>query len=355
MENLTSNVRQSIGQKNAEIFCVEQGHRFDDDTRDKLWGGHPVVTGAFILPTPPILTIAGEIIDAVENQARGAAYFGCSGMGKSSLFDYVKLELAVQFSGIPVVGWGATVPSVRNERAFHKLILESCDAQLRTTNTALSYARQVSNLLWARASDANSRQIILMIDEAQNHLAPEWRWLKTIVNLLKTAQINATVISVGDIELHSRRELFFGSTDYDLVNRFMPTIKPFPGLRSEDELEKVLGFYDNNDFPKGSGVSFAQFFLGNDGSNGWTLASEAASMWKAALEVTGEQHLGLGMEGTALAVKEYLLGLKEPKPESARGAGDVARVARWKENLTKRHLPVERAVTPLKPVKKEGK
>ena len=235
--------------QNGSLFTADQLPFFSTTAIADLWPQHPVVCNDYRFPTAPIEKSVVRCLSTIEGRVRGQAFHGSPGMGKSTAIEYLEEQIRIRFPNLPVVSWEAQSRAIPNSGEFHKTILESRNVIISKNTKAPTLGKQVANMLWALAVDANSNQIVLLIDEAQNYSSSEWRWLKTITGQLKKQKISATTISFGDDILVARKTGFATAQAADLVVRFLPKIDAFGGISSVEELKNFLSWYDTAQFP----------------------------------------------------------------------------------------------------------
>lgn len=132
----------------------------------------------------------------------------------------------------------------------------------------------------ARSSRCN--YVVLIIDEAQRVSTDELTWLMGVQNELDDEGIRLTTVLVGSHVLGYVPD-YLARTGYAHVTaRFFAQDAPFQGISSIDALIYVLNGYDvDSEWPRGSGISFLQFFAPDAFAEGHRLATHASDLWGA--------------------------------------------------------------------------
>ncbi|AOJ04604.1 hypothetical protein WS70_22640 [Burkholderia mayonis] len=279
---------------------------------------HCVVTRQYAVYTPPMHEMISQIGDWIDQQRPGGYIYGASRLGKSRCVQwYVETVLEERFqAAIPLVVWNRRPDSHTSEAAFWNEIMLASRFEFATPSKAMRKSEAVHQCMQRFISIANNafrNFVVLLIDEAQDLTFREWKWLVGLQNALDYEGYLLSVFSVGSHQMSYRHEYMATTGNAHVAARFMAAHARFHGLRSASEIEYVLNGYDNDsEWPKGSGITFLEYFAPSDFKAGRRLAECAGLLWKALIELTptaSRKYLEFPMQHVALVIESVLYTL----------------------------------------------
>lgn len=271
---------------------------------------HPLVRKEYAIFTPPIDEMIDTMRDWIERRIPGGYIYGASRFGKSrGVKFFVRQELKATFgSTIPLVVWIRPTDTDKSEAGFwHELLYYS---GFEFTNpikphSAVTGRYLVKERFITIARESRSNYIVLIIDEAQEVTYKEWKWLTGLQNKLDWDGFRLSVFSVGTQQLGYKHSLLGKSGNAHVAARFMVENARFHGLCSVEDLHFVLRGYDeDSEWPKGSGITYHQYYSPEGFARGERLAETADFMWAALREIDPNakeypmQNIAFAVEGT---------------------------------------------------------
>lgn len=314
--------------ENRRRRLVREAALQNGPTRESLYASHPVVCNALRVVTKPLQEAYDIVEQVIAHRDPGTCLIADFRTGKTGGIGVLKSELASTFKGVPVGVVNAKGHATPSERNFFGDILEDYRHAAAQSGTAADRRRRLLSLWEAAARSMGSDRYVLFVDEGQNWYESEYTWLRDASNDLQQRNVNVISIIFGHPELLVTRAKLQARRRTDLIGRFLLTPRNFRGLRDCDELKHTLMAYDKSslhEFPQGSGISMAEFFLPTAFASGWRLALEAAPMWSAFVTIAGRtQHVAMnvGMQWVTSAIRNFLFASYDA--DSAAFTGDQA-------------------------------
>lgn len=271
--------------------------------RKECWASHPGITANAVILTPPILRTYALIKHCARRHRRSIAFWGHPLAGKSSCITALEHILAADFPRAAVVTYEAKSKAVAAEGTLIHDMLTDMDYEVKIRSTLPERRKQLRGVLYALAAPGS--RLFLIIDEAQELVEVEFRWLKAIINSLVKLRISVTVILFGQQELLQLRDTLVESGRSDLKERFTSSLLQFENIRSVNELKEVLESYDSDsEYPEASGTSYTEFFWPQAYAAGLRLVAQASILWNTFTEVSGRRSGGVSMDWIAGTIAE---------------------------------------------------
>jgi hypothetical protein len=271
---------------------------------------HPLVLREYAVYTPPIDEMIQTIRGWIDQRVPGGYIYGASRFGKSrGIKFFIREELAATFDGpVPLVVWVRSADTHKSESGFwNELLYYSGFAFLKRDrpHPAATGRHLVTERFATIATQARANYIVLIIDEAQQVSAQEWQWLTGLQNRLDWLGYRLSVFSIATEQMKYQHDFMAKSGNAHIQARFLVEHARFHGLRSVEDLAYVLNGYDlDSEWPKGSGITFHQFYSPEGFARGERLADTADAMWTAMHELAPQvsefpmQHIAVAVEST---------------------------------------------------------
>lgn len=253
----------------------------DNQQRKQLLKNHPIVTKEYLIITPVITNVYALIRDRVYMRTTGTFLYATPRMGKTTCARATKTLLEAEFPHIFIMSFIAETRK-KQEAALLIDILESDRLAVPKSARFKDLQQQLLRHILSSLEMREGRQFVLMIDEMQNLGEVELEILATIHNRLEPLGVRMTTLGFGQPEiLNLRSALQTVSKDF-LIARFLSEPIPFDGCVSQDDLEKILHAYDEEQYyPEDSEYSFTRFFLPDAFGSGFRLSSYVKPIWSA--------------------------------------------------------------------------
>lgn len=252
---------------------------------------HPVIRKEYAIYTPPVDEMISTIGDWIDQQRSGGYIYGPSRFGKSrGVKWFVRSVLEERFNtALPLVVW-SHVPDIHSSEAvfWHELLLagnfefENFSRIRRKTDGRQLFIERLVSL----ARSCRNNFIVLIIDEAQDILLKEWKWLIGLQNALDLRGYRLSVFSIGSHQLGYQHTFTSRTGNAHISARFFSAHKRFKGIANEEDVNFVFVGYDReSEWPKGSRRTFLEYFAGEDYKRGCRLANCTSDVWAAMNEI----------------------------------------------------------------------
>lgn len=255
---------------------------------------HPLVHQKFILPTNAIEELLNTIVQWLDHKVPGGLVYGIPRAGKTSAIDFLRGRLNdVLDDPLPIMSIeGSEERTNATPKAYWSGFLEDIGSAWADSGTAADCRRSVIQTLHARCIAYRSPRLLLFVDDAQWYSTSDYAKLVDLRKQLRRRQIELIAISVGQEELELKRGSMSGTSRWPVIGRFMQESVRYEGSDLEDDLERILGAYDDDtEYPVGSGVSYTQAALRKAWRAGFRLRSLrpglAKVIAKRRMELTG--------------------------------------------------------------------
>lgn len=240
--------------------------------------------------TPEIEQLCLDVAGSIRTQGRGCAVAGQQCNGKSAATRYL-IQLLPETIGYPlgVVRW--TISGERTsqtERNFIQecLIQSGCGA---VAHRDISVLRQrLYRHLADHAQATVSRQLIIIVDEAQNLQRKEYSHLIHCANSLEDLGVKPFFVLMGQPELGEMPKTWLEIDGMQVMGRFFSAQYRFRGIAPED-FRVVLDCFD---VPAADGEErvSARLMPQIAGTN-WTLGEWATAYGEAIAVLMNQQHI----------------------------------------------------------------
>lgn len=272
---------------------------------------HPVLSDiGFVVMTEPLkefVAVFNRIIQSGQLSMVGYAY---PRHGKSTIARHLRIRLST--SGKMVVLWAIIErdPKERDERG--RIWVDLYRGQDRSVTVSVGNIYDaLFNRTCTEADRLGTDIVLIQIDEAQNLTVEKLAALKKFVDELREHGLSPFVLMLAQPEILSRPELLKKKLLHDLVDRFFTEMHPLRGVTCE-ELESILEFYDQSEWPKGSGISYTCHFLEDHWKRGWRLKTQASVFreeFRKLMSQVGRSN-DIGMKYVVAAVRGFLVSAK---------------------------------------------
>ena len=302
--------------REQEIISTEKRRREaleSGSSRDHLYENHPVTKNEVAVATPALKEAYDVIQDVIVHRDSGTSLLAAFRVGKTTAIDVVVAQLRHTFPELPVGIAYAKDHDKFTQGTFFSDLLQDFNHAGALRDTAQEKRVRVFNMILAQARQMGSDRYLLLVDEGQNWKESQWTWLRDLANDLQKKRVRLITVTFGqttDMQLLRQRLLSRNRTD--LVGRFLLTPREFRGIRDAEELRATLEAYDDSsqhEYPQGTGVSFAEFYMPKAWRGGWRLAQECDVMWTEFRSVaarTNQPATNIGMNWVGGAIRNFL-------------------------------------------------
>lgn len=236
--------------------------------------------------TREIESLSNAILVALEASYRGICVYAYARFGKSEAATYLRLHK--EWLGrheAAILSFLCPLADKRTDGSFTSTLLIGLNVRISSKSTPDERMQQLGSFLIERCHAANSKLVIIMVDDA-NRLKPrDYEHLVTLDNLLTAAGYYLFIVSIFQRDVTGFTNESVTQSEYPphVHGRFFVRKHEFCGIRSIEDLAYYLSRYDEStEWPAGSGMSYSRHFAPLAFDNGWRLAHEAPRLWAAA-------------------------------------------------------------------------
>lgn len=261
---------------------------------------HPIYDSDYSINTNQINELYSNIIKWIDNQVPGGIIYGAARLGKSKAIECIETMLKNDYGeALPIFRMNMT-SHILNDKNFYEQFLNDVGHELKK-GTAFEKKERLINLFIFSAMEANSKKIILFIDEANYLEEKEYAWLMDIYNRLMLNHISLTTILVGTNEILNKKKGFIRNNQQQLIGRFMVFEYHFHGVKNPMDLQICMASYDYMlKYPYNSDWTYTKFFFPDAFELGYKLSSDAEILYncfdKISREVNCDSKLEIPMQ-----------------------------------------------------------
>ncbi|GGB52847.1 ATP-binding protein [Fictibacillus barbaricus] len=253
---------------------------------------HPIYTGRYLLGTNEITKMYNTVSRWIECRSPGGIIYGRQRIGKTRAIRFLKEFLPNEFgTDLPVFLYLCQEYIRPNELVFFEDLLRNVDHPLATAPPARAAVKRerLYNFLIVRGLKTVEKRVIFILDDAQRLKEPHYEWLMDIYNALDRANIELTILLVGQKELKNQKNLFVTANKAQIVGRFMIHEHEFYGLKTIDDISACLQGYDTDSkYPADSECSFTQYFFPEMYQEGFRLSNLSNDFYQLFLDMRKE-------------------------------------------------------------------
>nr|WP_082664737.1 ATP-binding protein [Burkholderia ambifaria] len=277
------------------------------ERRAELYPVHPLIASSIALPTPPIKEVYQDIRRNVVLREPGCCILAGTGVGKSFALHVIAEQLRHDFPGIVVYRHNAHYHNVASVRGFFQHFLSTVHQPNRKGETFELRLRLV-NTMADEADQSTLRLVVLLIDEAQELLVSDYRFLKDVYNDLEQDGIHLICVLMGEPP-SNRIPTSYIQGDQSLIDRFSHRIFELRSFVSVADIRYVLQAIDSEVFLGSPPVRWTQFFFPLAYDHGFRLESQAGVLLAALKNVAHLPRLRAGVPARLLfgAIKVFLI------------------------------------------------
>lgn len=197
--------------------------------------------------------------------------------------------------GAAVLRLDAPDPRKRTDLTFFQSLLTLLRVSAPSRGNTDQLCALVMGHLIEQALAADSRLVIVFIDEAQRLRPSDYENLVTLDNRMTQAGFYFFAVFVHQRDITGFTNLVVSSPDYPphVFGRFMVRRHEFTGLRGIDDVAFVLSRYDEgSEWPAGSGTSHTAHFAADAfRDDGFRLVPYAQLLWDSATKLRSQERL----------------------------------------------------------------
>ena len=236
---------------------------------------------AFWIPTPMARALENRIEAWVRCGHTGGLIIGEARLGKTKAVKALQHRLQNR-SGQPIqvlyTHYG--LRDVETIRAVFAKVARALDFEVQRKTADVLLENIVIRLTDAALAN-DTRQVVLIVDEAQLLTIDQLNAFAEIYNDLVNVHINCSVFFIANQDqFHSLGKALLRAENRYLRERFFNNFDYFFGIRSEGELKDCLHEYDNLIVSESPPLCATEYFCPALYRQGWRLADIAPLYWR---------------------------------------------------------------------------
>ncbi|THE10093.1 ATP-binding protein, partial [Bacillus timonensis] len=259
---------------------------------------HPIKTGRYLLATNEIHRLYETISRWIFSRAPGGIVYGRPRLGKTRAIQFILKALPDELGEkLPVFKFNCRHKKIASENTFFEDLLKDVGHSDPFSNKTNAKRERLYSYLIEKGQTSQENRVILIIDDAQELHEIQYGWLMDIHNELDRAEIDLTVILVGQKELLGQRSSFIKLKKAQIIGRFMVHEYKFVGIKSYDDIHAcLLGYDEESEFPDNSGFSFTRYYFPEAFSNGLRLSTYTQELMDIFTEIRQKHNIRKGLE-----------------------------------------------------------
>lgn len=246
--------------------------------------------------TPAIERLCDAILAALDAGYRGVGVYGFARFGKTEATNYIrdrKQWLEPRKAAITAID--APDNRKRSDASCFQWLLATLGVRMPARATTDQLCTLVMGRLIELARNADTRLIMLFIDEAQRLLPSDYEHLVTLDNRLTRERFYLFVVFIHQRDITGFSNEVITSMEHPphVAGRYLIRRHEFTGLKDASDVAYVLNRYDEGtEWPKGSGISYTGHFAGDAfRERGFRLAHYAPRLWELATNLRAQERL----------------------------------------------------------------
>lgn len=237
---------------------------------------HPIRTKLYVLPTPSTEGAYNEVLRVIKaKNASGLILIGDYRGGKTRFCMWTLGALQGEFQEAPLVAYHLTCERHTKRSPTEKRHLNWLIAGVKYAISArdpYDRKKQLHDYLIQEGKRSARKQVVLLIDEAQELWFDQWQWLLDTFNALDVAGVTPTFVFIGQSELSDMRKSFQKVKLGPVVQRFMVGRRTLRGPASDEETaEWAKSFDELSAGIADDGLPFTEHFFPAAYRAGWRL------------------------------------------------------------------------------------
>lgn len=236
----------------------------------------------FFIMTPMVKRLQDTLKQWTWCGLTGGVIVGDSRNGKSKA---VKNQSGTMTSRngekIPVFRISIGERDVKTIRSVFFRIAHTLGHKIKTRDSADELALLINIHLADAAMINSTRQVIIIIDEAQNLTIEQLSAFAEIYNDLSEIEVNCTIYFIADEnEFPTLANKLLKENNKYLRERFFNHVYRFYGLQSIEDVRACLDAYDHFVINKDNGNTAVEYYCPILYQSGWRLADIAKPLWQ---------------------------------------------------------------------------
>ncbi|MGE6593666.1 ATP-binding protein [Bacillus mycoides] len=254
---------------------------------------HPIYTGRYLLATNEITNLYDTITRWIDCRSPGGIVYGRPRIGKTRALKFLMSQLPLEYGNdLPIYIINCRHYKIPNENLFFEDLLRDIGHAFPFNGKANIKRERLTKFLVERGLSSKENRVIFIMDDAQELHEMHFKWLMDIYNELDRANIQLTVVLVGQKELLSQKSAFIAMKKAQIIGRFMVHEHEFKGICSTEDLHTCLIGYDEESiYPIDSSYTFTQFFFPELFQDGFRLTDYTKDFYELFQEVRREANI----------------------------------------------------------------
>jgi hypothetical protein len=310
----------------------------------KYFPSHPLVIKDYTIVTPSIPPVLNIVAESVMLHKRSICFRAHPQMGKSTVCRLSRAAIDEGQSFKDRFCLMITADPRRHEHII-RTIVRNLNLPIPNQPKLENLRRDALAAIENKLRLVSGRHFVLLIDEIQALLIPEYEHLQFLQNELALQGIGMTVIGFAQTQVNDSITLLREQGRPELLVRFLNEVYDLPHCTNVGWLTETLTFFDEKmTYPSNIKCTYTEFFLPLAFAGGFRLADSAKLIFFKMEQAIREASLKLFPTAHVLEVCRLILirakkldhaGFELPQ-DVVKAAVAEANLASYTTNLTKR-------------------
>lgn len=264
--------------------------------------------------SPMMTQMSDIIIDEVQRQSSGTAFWGAPRSGKSRATRYAIAEVRKKFPTVTCVVAVMVTRRITSDTRFFKGLSDDFNIGTPLKGDGDDMRSALVQQFLIHCTETHDPRVLIILDEAQRLTIKEYSYLIDLTNHMEKQGISPTVILSGQPELLEEREELIKKKRKDVIGRYLENPIAFSGVSNESDLKNILVQFDDAtrmQYPADSMQCITAAYAPHLYKSGFRLGNCATPFWSA-IEESAASLLAqpiIGMHSLTKAIEMALVEL----------------------------------------------
>ena len=244
---------------------------------------HPIFNSAeFFVETPMAIDLRNQLNAWVQSGATGGAIFGAYRCGKSRAIEFVSDQI---YNRLNQKIHTCRLTIHRRTAKTETSIFRNLCLSLRLVPKSRSTTDDMSDLVFHHFCDLalknDTKQVVLFVDEVHRLTIDQLEAFCEIYDKLVEVKVNISIFFIGNSNTSANLIHLIEKERNELIRgRFFTRRFDFSGVRTANQVRKILSQYDKSHFPTPNGPSYTMHFAGEKCGKDFRLADLTEVIWE---------------------------------------------------------------------------
>lgn len=235
-----------------------------------------------LLETPMILDLADTLRQFLWRDSVGCYFLGSHRIGKSWAIRWLcNVLVSATNKKVFCHRFSVSRRSVKTVEVLYSALCRTTGIDVKHGASPDDMFSDIFTYFTDQMAIRGSDQAILFVDEMDRLGLDQIDALADLFDFFDSEKVDLRIVFIGNTgpgkELIERIKESQNDKSY---SRFFETSYRLYGIKSKNNLQACLSYYDTERFPTPDGPTYTEYFLGDKFPKGWKLSSLATPIWK---------------------------------------------------------------------------